>query len=66
MIKIKKGNINVGNWVRVYFTDTGVSDGVVTEVNKTSINIYFPCQGTRSIDKEQVIVIGPYLEVPIF
>jgi len=69
--KIKITKDLIGRFVRVHYTDIGCADGICTDVrigSKCRTFSFFGVDGAsgKSIEEDQLIAIGPRIEIPIF
>ena len=59
--------LDVGRFVRIRFNDIGVVDGLVTEIDGKRLKIYCHYEhSTDIVERDQIVEIGPYLNVPKF
>ncbi len=55
-----------GRLVRVYFEDTGAQDAMYLEQSDCDHKVFLFGGGTHRVVDDQIIKIGPYLNIPKF
>ena len=65
-LHVAKSEIKPGRWIRLYFEDTGCHDAIVLEMDG-NLRVFIVGECTfKTAEFDQVVAVGPWLNVPKF
>jgi hypothetical protein len=76
----KKSQLVPGRWIRIRYSDVGVRDVILTDINQrqkdangmgwpTEYKVFEPSEKGRAndtVDYSQIVAVGPYVNAPAF